>query len=153
MIRAGRREVLAGLAAGLVAAPALARTLRIRTEPDREGMVAVAGGRVYVRINGDLNGPRPPLIYAHGGPGSGHAGLLPLTALADERAVILWDQLDSGRSDAPLDPHNWRVERFVDEFDRIRSALGIRRWHVGGGAGAARWRSNMAQGSAPAPPA
>jgi len=67
MIRAGRREVLDGLAAGLVAAPALARTLRIRTEPDREGMVAVAGGRVYVRINGDLNGPRPPLIYAHGG--------------------------------------------------------------------------------------
>ncbi|UYY78906.1 alpha/beta hydrolase [Sphingomonas sp. R1] len=140
MIRAGRREVLAGLAAGLVAAPALARTLRIRTEPDREGMVAVAGGRVYVRINGDLNGPRPPLIYAHGGPGSGHAGLLPLTALADERAVILWDQLDSGRSDAPLDPHNWRVERFVDEFDRIRSALGIRRWHVGGGS----WGGTMA---------
>lgn len=140
MIRPQRRDVLAGLAVGLVAAPALARPAPIRVQPDRELMVPVEGGRVYVRINGDLNGPRPPLIYAHGGPGSGHAGLLPLTRLADERAVILWDQLDSGRSDAPLDPRNWRVERFVDEFDRIREALGITRWHVGGGS----WGGTMA---------
>ncbi|WP_294332564.1 proline iminopeptidase-family hydrolase [uncultured Sphingomonas sp.] len=142
MIRAGRRDVLTGLAAGLVAAPALAlaEPAPIRIDPDRELMVPVEGGQVYVRINGDLQAPRPPLIYAHGGPGGGHAGLLPLTALADERAVILWDQLDSGRSDAPLDPRNWRVERFVDEFDRIRDALGIARWHVGGGS----WGGTMA---------
>lgn len=133
MIQPRRRDVLAGLAAGLLAAPARADPPSIRIEPDRELMVPVEGGRVYVRVNGDLQGPRPPLIYAHGGPGGSHVGLLALTALADERAVILWDQLDSGRSDAPLDPRNWRVDRFVDEFDRIRQALGIARWHVGGG--------------------
>lgn len=142
MIQARRRDLLAGLAVGMVAAPALARTAipPIRVKPDRELMVPVEGGRVYVRINGDLAGPRPPLIYAHGGPGGDHVGLLPLTALADERAVILWDQLDSGRSDAPLDPRNWRVARFVDEYDRIREALGITRWHVGGGS----WGGTMA---------
>lgn len=129
-----RRGFLGALAASAVAAPALAR-LRddIRFTPDRELMVPVEGGSVYVRVNGDLKAPRPPLIYAHGGPGSDHAGLLPLTALAGERAVILWDQLDSGRSDAPLDPKNWHVSRFVDEIDRIREALGVERWHVGGG--------------------
>ena len=134
MTKLGRRAFLGGLAAGAITLPAWARSLdEIRFKPDRELMVPVEGGSVYVRINGDLKGPRPPLIYAHGGPGGDHSGLLPLTELAAERAVILWDQLDSGRSDAPLDPKNWRVERFVDEIDRIRSALGIERWHVGGG--------------------
>jgi L-proline amide hydrolase len=133
-MRADRRAFLGGIAASAIALPALARIRdEIRFEPDRELMVPVEGGSVYVRVNGDLHGPRPPLIYAHGGPGGDHSGLLPLTALAGERAVILWDQLDSGRSDAPLDPRNWRVARFVDEIARIRDALGIRRWHVGGG--------------------
>lgn len=122
--------MLGAAGAMLIPTPALAR---LRVRPDRELMVPVEGGQIYVRVNGDLAGPRPPLIYAHGGPGSGHARLLPLTALADERAVILYDQLDSGRSDAPGDPANWRVARFVDELDAIRAALGIRRWHVGGG--------------------
>lgn len=125
----------AGLAT--VAAPALgaetAPALPLRIAPDRELMVPVEGGRLYVRVNGNLAGPRLPLVYLHGGPGSGHAGLLPLTALADERAIILYDQLDSGRSDAPGDPRNWRVERFVDEIEAIRRALGIARWHLGGG--------------------
>lgn len=133
-MKLGRRAFLGGMAAGTLAVPAWARLRdEILFKPDRELTVPVEGGSVYVRVNGDLKGPRPPLIYAHGGPGGDHSGLLPLTALASERAVILWDQLDSGRSDAPLAPRNWRVARFVDEIDRIRDALGITRWHVGGG--------------------
>ncbi|WP_213980345.1 proline iminopeptidase-family hydrolase [Sphingomonas sp. dw_22] len=130
-----RRALLGGLAAGAFAAPVLARAAgqAMRIAPDRELMVPVQGGSIYVRVNGDLKGPNPPLVYMHGGPGSGHSGLLPLTALADDRAVILYDQLDSGRSDAPQDPANWQVSRFVDELDHIRDALGITRWHVGGG--------------------
>lgn len=128
-----RRALLMGLAAGVVAPSALAQPLPIRFKPDRELMVPVEGGQIYVRVNGDLHGPRAPLIYMHGGPGSGHTGQLPLTAMADQRAIILYDQLDSGRSDAPRDPKNWRVSRFVDELDHIRDALGVKRWHVGGG--------------------
>jgi len=128
-----RRMLGAGLAA-LAAPAARADPLPdLRLKPDRELMVPVEGGRLYVRVNGDLSGPRLPLVYCHGGPGSGHAGLLPLTALADERAIILYDQLDSGRSDAPADPRNWRVERFVDEIEAVRRALGVERWHLGGG--------------------
>lgn len=128
-----RRAVLGALALGALAPRAVAKTLPIRLEPDKELMVPVEGGRIYVRVNGDLTSRRPPLIYMHGGPGGNHIGLLSLTALADDRAVILYDQLDSGRSDAPEDPANWRVPRFVDELDRIREALGVERWHVGGG--------------------
>ena len=93
-------------------------------------MVPVAGGRVYVRVNGRIDGPRPPLVLLHGGPGGTHASLLNALALADERAVILYDQLDSGRSDRPNDPRNWTVPRFVAEVDAVREAVGVRRWHV-----------------------
>ena len=102
----------------------------IRLRPEREERVPVEGGHIYVRVNGDLANGRPPIVMVHGGPGSSHWYFLNATTLADDRAVILYDQLDSGRSDNPNDPANWRVERFVDELEAIRAYLGIDRWHV-----------------------
>lgn len=95
-------------------------------------MVPVPGGRVYVRVNGRITTRRPPLLIVHGGPGSGHSGYIAMTALAADRAVILYDQLDNGRSDRPGDPNNWHVGRFVDEIVAIRSALGLARIHLYG---------------------
>ena len=100
--------------------------------PTREAMVPVPGGRVYVRVDGDLSAPRLPVILAHGGPGGTHAGLVEAIALADQRAVILYDQLDTGRSDRPDDPALWTVARFTDELEAIRRALDVPRWHMGG---------------------
>jgi proline iminopeptidase/L-proline amide hydrolase len=111
-----------------------------RITPEREEMVPVEGGGIYVRINGDLTGPRPPIVFAHGGPGSSHWYWLNATALADERAVILYDQLDSGRSDHPGAPTNWTVPRFVDELPAIARALGVKRWHMLG----ASWGGTLA---------
>ena len=98
--------------------------------PDRELMVPVQGGRIYVRTNGKLDGPKPPIVLLHGGPGGTHSSLLDALELADERAVIFYDQLDSGRSDQPNDPANWNVARFVDELEAVRMALGVSRWYV-----------------------
>lgn len=100
--------------------------------PDREAMLPVPGGRVYARVNGDLAAAYPPLVILHGGPGGTHASYLDALALADRRAVILYDQLDSGRSEWPQDPVNWRVARFVDELEAVRTGLGVARWHVCG---------------------
>ncbi|HYZ48248.1 MAG TPA: proline iminopeptidase-family hydrolase [Sphingomonas sp.] len=93
-------------------------------------MATVPGGRVYVRVNGRLDGPHLPVVMIHGGPGSSHAAFLSLLALAEERAVILYDQLDSGLSDRPGNPANWTVARFTGEVEAVRRALGIPRWHV-----------------------
>jgi proline-specific peptidase len=120
-------------AATLALAPAAYATptpLTAVPPPDRELMVPVPGGRVYVRVNGALNSPRPPLLMAHGGPGGSHANTLQAIALSANRAVVLYDQLDCGRSDAPGDPANWTVPRFVAEIDPIRQALGLGRLHV-----------------------
>lgn len=138
-----RRHFLTGGVAAAFAfaapAPLLAQQPR-PLAPDRELMVAVEGGRIYVRINGDLSGRRPPVLMIHGGPGSAHASFLNALPLADERAVILYDQLDSGRSDAPNSAANWRVPRFVNEISAIRGALGLERLHVLG----ASWGGTIA---------
>jgi len=129
----GRREFLRGsLAASALFAsnPLSARGLASYPAPGRELMAPVNGGRVYIRVNGRLDGPRLPVVMIHGGPGSSHASFLNLLALSDERAVILYDQLDSGMSDHPNDPANWTVGRFVSEVDAVRRALGVRSWHV-----------------------
>ena len=129
-----RRAFLAACAAtaALPAWPLFARGPAAFAPPTREWRVAVPGGRLYVRANGDLAGPRPPLLLIHGGPGGTHDYLLealPLAATGDgARAVIVYDQLGSGRSDPspPVRP----VAAFVDEVEAIRVALGIGRWHV-----------------------
>ena len=112
--------------------PVHAAAARAWAMPERELMVPVEGGRVWVSVNGNLESAGAPVVFIHGGPGSTHTGFGGLTALADQRAVILYDQLDSGMSDHPGDPANWRVARFVGELEAIRKALKIERWHVVG---------------------
>ncbi|MFC3711095.1 proline iminopeptidase-family hydrolase [Sphingoaurantiacus capsulatus] len=130
-----RREIVAGIAATALlpttAAAAPAADWR-PPAPDRELRVPVRGGSIYVRLNGDLAAKKPPVLFIHGGPGSGHSGFLPALQLADARAVILYDQLDAGLSDRPADPANWTVERFVSEVDALRAALKLDRLHVVG---------------------
>lgn len=41
--------------------------------------------------------------------------------------VVSWDQLGCGESDRPDDPSLWTVERYVDEMEIVRSALGLGR--------------------------
>ncbi len=103
------------------------------SEPHSTYRVPVEGGSIYVRVNGSLKGPLPPVIFIHGGPGGTFDSYLEALALQYDRAVILYDQLDTGYSDRPMNPANWRVDRFVDELEAIRKHLGITRWHVAGG--------------------
>ena len=124
-----RRAMIALIGAAAVA-PAFARSMGAIPPPDREAMVPVEGGRIYARVNGDLDAKRAPLILIHGGPGGSHTVFLPALPMAADRAIILYDQLDCGRSDKPDDPKYWTVKRFVDEVDAIRRHFGIARAHV-----------------------
>lgn len=125
-----RRMLLegAGVCAGLGLLGAFGiRPAEAYPDPERAGFVAVRGGEVWYRINGArrfVDG-RLPLLVIHGGPGFSHHYLLALTALAEDRPVIFYDQLDSGNSARPGDPANWTVERFVSEVDDVRAALGL----------------------------
>ncbi len=107
----------------LACAPA---TPAARVEP--EGFVDVPGGRVWYRIMG--SGGKTPLLLLHGGPGGRSCAFSVLSELATDRQVIMYDQLGSGRSDRPNDLALWRTDRFVEELDAVRSALGLREVHI-----------------------
>ena len=64
-----------------------------------EGFLERPLGRTWYRITGE--GGRTPLVCLHGGPGSTHNYFRPLERLAEERPVVLYDQLGCGRSDRP----------------------------------------------------
>lgn len=94
----------------------------------REGRVSVPGGTIWYTVVGDA--AAAPLLTVHGGPGFTHDYLEPLAALADERPVIFYDQLGSGRSDKPDDSSLWYVDRFVAELGQLVDALGYERIHL-----------------------
>jgi pimeloyl-ACP methyl ester carboxylesterase len=68
-------------------------------------------------------------MFVHGGPGAAACHFFPALPLATDRALILYNQLDSGRSDVPGGRAHWTVEHFVDEIDAIRAALNVRTLH------------------------
>lgn len=121
-MKISRRTSLLGLAGLTVGCAQPAQEL------PREGRIAVPGGEVVWRRFGD--GPKTPLLAAHGGPGFPSDYLETLAALGDERSVYLWDQLGCGRSDRPTDPALWNVPRFVEEMHAVRTGLGLERLHI-----------------------
>jgi proline iminopeptidase len=109
-----------------------ASSLRAQTPELREGegYVSVPGGRLWYRVVGKST--RTPLLVVHGCCGVGSYYLAPLAALADDRPVIFYDQIDNGRSDRTNDTTYWRMPHFVEEIRRLRAALGLREIHLYG---------------------
>ncbi|HLH64672.1 MAG TPA: proline iminopeptidase-family hydrolase [Solirubrobacteraceae bacterium] len=92
-------------------------------------MIEVPGGRVWCEAVGSRT-DRPPLLCLHGGPGLPSAYLDTLRGLADERQVVLYDQLGCGRSDRPSSRDLYRAERFVEEVACVREGMGLERFHL-----------------------
>ena len=94
-----------------------------------EGFVEVTGGKIWYKVIG--NGPGIPLVALHGGPGSRSCGYVePFGLIADERPVIIFDQLESGNSDRPNDTTLWKLPYFVKQVEAIRDALHLKKFHL-----------------------
>lgn len=112
----GRRGVCLGLAAGLMAAPA------VRAAP--------LGG-AYLDVNGDrqwlmVAGSGPPLLILHGGPGASETVLFRHfnRALEHRFTVAYWDQRGAGRSyDPERPPPNMTVAQLVRDLDVVVGLL------------------------------
>jgi len=83
--------------------------------------------RVWVKRVG--NNPGLKVLLLHGGPGSTHEYLEACDSYLPAAGVeyYYYDQLGSGFSDQPADPSLWELDRFVDEVDQVRIALGLGR--------------------------
>ena len=71
--------------------------------------------------------PRIKLLLLHGGPGATHEYFEALERLVGAEGIelIYYDQLGSAYSDQPKDESLWTTERFVDEVEQVRQALGL----------------------------
>ena len=71
--------------------------------------------------------PRIRLLTLHGGPGGTHEYFEALESFlgAEGIELIYYDQLGSAYSDQPKDESLWTTERFVEEVEQVRQALGL----------------------------
>jgi pimeloyl-ACP methyl ester carboxylesterase len=91
-----------------------------------EGFLERPLGRTWYRVTGE--GGRTPLVCLHGGPGSTHNYFRPLERLADERQVVVYDQLGCGRSDRP--EVAWGLAVFLEELGHLCEHLGLAEIHL-----------------------
>jgi proline iminopeptidase len=78
------------------------------------------------------NNPACQLLLLHGGPGATHEYFLGFDSFLPAAGVeyYYYDQLGSGWSDVPADPSLWEVDRFVDEVEQVRKALGLQHFFL-----------------------
>lgn len=93
---------------------------------------------IYVEECGNENGI--PVVFLHGGPGSGcelyHRQLFD----PEKYRIILFDQRGCGRSHPHASIENNTTQHLIEDMEKIRHELGIDRWVVAGGS----WGSTLA---------
>src|SRR5687767_12366793 len=96
----------------------------------KTGYFKSRGHSIYYEIYGDLDSGNVPLLAAHGGPGSSHNYLLPLTTLSKKFPIILYDQLGSGRSQVPRSDRFYAINYFVHELEQLQRQLKLKSVHL-----------------------
>jgi proline iminopeptidase len=73
------------------------------------------------------NNPTAKLLLLHGGPGATHEYFEACDSYLPSAGIeyYYYDQLGSTFSDQPDEPELWQVDRFVDEVEQVRIALGL----------------------------
>lgn len=73
------------------------------------------------------NNPRIKVLLLHGGPGITHEYMESFESFFPQEGFEFYeyDQLESYYSDQPKDSSLWTNDRFVDEVDQVRQALGM----------------------------
>jgi proline iminopeptidase len=99
------------------------------------------GGVQMVRVDGKYNvwtkrvGSSPiTLLTLHGGPGCTHEYFECFEDFLPKAGIqfIYYDQLGSFYSDQPDDPNLWTAERFREEVEQVRAALGLEKFYLYG---------------------
>jgi len=91
--------------------------------------VSTPAGTYQVWVKRIGNNPALRVLLLHGGPGSTHEYLEACDSFLPAAGVeyYYYDQLGSGFSDQPAEPSLWELDRFVDEVEQVRVALGLDR--------------------------
>jgi len=89
-------------------------------------MIEIAGGhKVWTQKVGSSE--RIKLLLLHGGPGATHEyfKILDKYFISKDIEYYYYDQFGSHNSDPSNDPADWIIDRFVEEVEIVRKALGL----------------------------
>jgi len=108
-------------------------------EPHAQGWLDTASvHRVYWETSGNPEGM--PVVFIHGGPGSGTSPLQRRFFDPARYRIVLFDQRGCGQSTPHGELEDNTTLDLIDDMERLRGALGIERWLVFGGS----WGSTLA---------
>lgn len=126
----------------------MTHTLFPEIQPYQQGMLAVSDlHAIYYEQSGNPNGQ--PVIFLHGGPGSGCNPGQRRYFDPHHYRIILLDQRGCGRSTPQGEVRDNTIQHLIADMDALRQHLGIERWLVFGGS----WGSTLALSYALAYPA
>jgi proline iminopeptidase len=115
------------------------KTLPESFRPFDARMLAVGDGHwIYVEEVGRKGGR--PVVFLHGGPGSGSQALHRTLFDPTRDHVFLIDQRGAGRSHPYLSCHANTTEHLITDLELVREHFGIVRWMIVGGS----WGSTLA---------
>ena len=101
-------------------------------KPFNQGFLSPQDGHsVYFEECGSPNGF--PVVFLHGGPGSGCSPKHRQLFNPNTTRVVFFDQRGCGRSSADNILHANTTEHLISDIERLRKHLGIQRWLVVGG--------------------
>jgi proline iminopeptidase len=96
-----------------------------------EGYFDFHGYQTYYRVIGQCAPSKHPLILLHGGPGSSHNYFEVLDELAEDgRALVMYDQIGCGKSQAPGRTDLFNRQVWTEELVALREHLGLDQVHL-----------------------
>ncbi len=108
-------------------------------QPHRQGMLAVDElHTLYWEESGNPDGQ--PVVFLHGGPGSGTTAMHRQFFDPAHYRIVLFDQRGSGKSTPFGEYRQNTTALLIDDIEKIRDMLGISQWLVFGGS----WGSTLA---------
>jgi len=136
-----------GAASGGKDAQLSATSLYPQITPYASGMLETAGvHRIYWEASGNPEGI--PVVFVHGGPGSGTSPIQRRFFDPARYRIILFDQSGSGRSTPHGELADNTTPHLIADMEALRCELGIATWLVFGGS----WGSTLALAYAEAHP-
>ena len=95
-----------------------------------EYYLPVKGGNIWYKVIG--NGTKTPIVMLHGGPGFPSYYLAPLFELANDRQIIVYDQLSCGRSTNSTDTSLMNMESQLKDLKALLNELKINNFYLYG---------------------
>ncbi|MEQ8358408.1 MAG: proline iminopeptidase-family hydrolase [Cytophagales bacterium] len=95
---------------------------------DGQKYIQTENGKIWYRIIG--SGTETPILALHGGPGGKSRYFYPLSSISNERPLILFDQLGSGKSDHHQDTSLLHVDNFIEQVKLLKDEIGLENFYL-----------------------